>query len=147
MNNSTKPLSESELAKQKVMKINPRWISGESGLIYEPLFSDDGVRIKWRQVAESWIDAASKLPRPLLEDGVGGEAKSRSNEGMRTRTEARRIIRGDRVRLKEGNKRLGTVGYAAYSIGLACVTWDGRKTHDIVRKEHLVRVKKEAGDD
>lgn len=68
-NNSTKPLSESELAKQKVIAIHPLWIAGESGQIYEPLFSEDGIRTKWEKVAESWINAASELPQPLSEDG------------------------------------------------------------------------------
>lgn len=58
------------------------------------------------------------------------------------RTRQRRIIKGDRVRLKDApNGRIGTVGYAPYSLDLCCVTWDDRKTHDILRKSKLKRVK------
>lgn len=57
----------------------------------------------------------------------------------------RSIKMGDIVR-RRGTYRLGIVGYAAYSLGLACVTWERRLTHDIVKKKDLIVVatKKEA---
>lgn len=62
------------------------------------------------------------------------------------RTKKRQIIRGDRVQWKlryapskKSAKRTGTVGYCPYLVGLCCVTWDGRKTHDILYKKQLRR--------
>ena len=44
---------------------------------------------------------------------------------------------GDIVTFKTGDKRIGVVGYAPYSLDLCQVTWKGRKRHAIVRKSLL----------
>ena len=59
---------------------------------------------------------------------------------MSERKPSYRILMGDRVVLRHAKKsRLGTVGVSLRSVKLACVTWDGRKTHDILRWEKLDR--------
>jgi hypothetical protein len=81
MNNSTKPLSESELAKQKVRAIYP------DAVFYRGVEGCDSVILNtnkrpWFPISEpnncgdaeaSWIDAARRLPQPLSEDGIGSD--------------------------------------------------------------------------
>lgn len=63
-----------------------------------------------------------------------------------------RILMGDRVQLKSANvdhgmrARIGTVGVSLRSCRICQVTWDGRKTFDIVKWEQLIRREASDGD-